>query len=686
MLKTRLIGAVATLPIMTVGIAYSDETPNGSEALELPVVEVETDRLVSDPGSIATIAADTITDIAADHPAEILNTAPGVNIQMNAGQENLVAIRSPVFISGAAQGSFLFLENGVPTRAPAFGNVNALFEVHHEIAHSIEVVRGPGSVKYGSNAVHGMINLLSPVPDFGDDTISLSASTLDRYKLDAVLRGNDVYEGVNSVVGVSLQHDAGWRDDTGLDQQKLTASSSFVLGSWDVLANFTAFNLNQETAGFIEGTDAYKDDDLVETNPNPEAFRDAWSARANVTFEKELETGNVRFTPYAIAQRMIFLQHFLPNQSLEKNGHDSVGLLSRYEVEQGNVNWKFGVDAAWADGFIKETQAEPFGFFPGDSRFPAGIHYDYDVETLTFAAFAEAGWQLSEDVFVLAGLRAETHEYDYTTEAPVGVNGRFNVPADRTDNFDLITPKLGIVYSGLEDLELYANYARGERAPQASDLYRLQSQQVAGEVEVETLDSFEVGIRGELADGAVGFDLATYSMKKDNFFFRDADRLNFPFGKTDHWGVELAAFGGWDVEAGSIDWDLGVSYAEHTYDFDRVVGSASETITSGNDIDTAPNWLADAGLTYNAENWSVSLGIEHIGEYFTNAANTRDYPGHTVAHLRGSYDVSDNVQAFVNVRNLTDEAYADRADFAFGDERYFPGEPLNATFGLRISR
>ena len=38
---------------------------------------------------------------------------------------------------------------------------------------------------------------------------------------------------------------------------------------------------------------------------------------------------------------------------------------------------------------------------------------------------------------------------------------------------------------------------------------------------------------------------------------------------------------------------------------------------------------------------------------------------------------------FVIVRNLTDEKYADRADFAFGNQRFFPGEPLNVTVGLR---
>ena len=65
---------------------------------------------------------------------------------------------------GAGQGSFLILENGAPTRAAAFGNVNALFELHHETAGAIEVVRGPASAKYGSNAVHGLVNVIHPGP------------------------------------------------------------------------------------------------------------------------------------------------------------------------------------------------------------------------------------------------------------------------------------------------------------------------------------------------------------------------------------------------------------------------------------------------------------------------------------------------------------------------------------------
>ena len=43
-------------------------------------------------------------------------------------------------------------------------------------------------------------------------------------------------------------------------------------------------NLDQETAGYIRGFEAYEDDDTREENPNPEAYRDAWSARGHLNF------------------------------------------------------------------------------------------------------------------------------------------------------------------------------------------------------------------------------------------------------------------------------------------------------------------------------------------------------------------------------------------------------------------
>ena len=643
---------------------------------KLSPVEVWGDRGKSDPGSYAAVLTDEIAATLADHPAEILNTLPGVNVQMNSGQEHLIAIRSPVLTGGAGQGSFLILENGVPTRSPAFGNVNSLMEPHHEVASAIEVVRGPGSAKYGSNAVHGLVNVILGQPGDGSFA-SASYGTLGRYRTDMALD-----EGEHVRLGLSLQHDTGWRDNTGADQQKLSVVGAYEFGPWDVTPWLSASNLNQESAGFVGGTDSYKDSDLVTTNPNPEAYRDAWSARIGARAERELGAGTLVLTPYAHSQAMIFSQHFLPNGGVEKNGHTGGGVMARYGWQASDtLALRVGADVDLASGYLKEIQPDVFaGFFPGDSRFPQGVHYDYTVDTTTFALWGEAEWDLGNDVSVLAGLRGETHDYDYSTDAPVGISGRFNVTADRSDSFDLLTPKLGLIWSP-GDVSYYVNYARGERAPQASDLYRLQSLQVAGEVDTETLDSVEIGARGSAMDGRLVFDVAAYWMDKENFFFRDSDGLNVPDGSTRHVGVEAAA--AFDI-TDTLVLKGNVSWSDQTYTFERLVNLEAETISDGNAIDTAPEWLADASLDWQAtEALGLSLSVEHVGEYFTDPANTTIYPGHTVLSARGSYEFGEGMEAFLIVRNLTDEAYADRADLAFGNDRYFPGEPLNATLGVR---
>lgn len=637
-----------------------------------PLIEVWGVRRRADAGAVSVLDDGVIDDTAADRPAEILNQAPGVNIQMNSGQEHLIAIRSPVLSGGAGQGSFLILENGVPTRSPAFGNVNSLIEPHLEIADAIEVIRGPGSAKYGSNAVHGLINVILP-PPYAEQSLRASYGSLGRWRGDASINVDE-----RTRLNVSLMEDEGWRDATGGEQQKVSLTTIQQIGGWDTTAWVSASNLNQETASFIQGPRAYEDRDLAETNPNPEAFRDAWSARAAIRLERELGPGRLMLTPNLHSQGMVFSQHFLPYGGVEKNAHTGGGLMVRYDLEtDGSIDWRFGADTDFASGYLKEIQPRT----NANPAFPRGIHYDYLVETQVFALWSEADVKLSDDLRLLAGLRGETHDYAYDTRAPAGIRGRFNVPADRSDDFSFLTPKLGLVWDQ-GWYSLYANYARGARTPQVSDLYRLQNRQLAGEIKAESLDSLEAGIRGEALYGHLDFDIAAYWMEKENFFFRDSDGLNVVDGSTQHLGIEAAA----SLKiSDTLSLGGNVVWSEQTYTFDRpvVASQRNERIVSGNIIDTAPEWLADGRIDWQATDaLALSLTAEHVGEYFTDPANTVTYPGHTVFGARAAWAIDDSLEAALTLRNVTDEAYADRADVAFGNERYFPGEPLNATFAL----
>ena len=95
------------------------------------------------------------------HPSNILNQIPSVWISRGSGQEHLTSIRSPVLTGPGACGSFLILEDGIPTRPSGFCNVNGLFETNFENAEKLEVIKGPSSARYGSNAMHGLINIIN---------------------------------------------------------------------------------------------------------------------------------------------------------------------------------------------------------------------------------------------------------------------------------------------------------------------------------------------------------------------------------------------------------------------------------------------------------------------------------------------------------------------------------------------
>lgn len=614
------------------------------------------------PASVTVISPERLKRISAIHPAETLNTVAGVNIHRGSGQEHLSAIRSPVLTGGAGAGSFLYLEDGVSLRAAGFANVNGLFEGGTEFAGGLSVFKGPGPATYGSNAVHGLINIRSRDVD-GPNTIRLLGSDDGLAALTASVGKGNVR------ASVALTHDNGFRDNSGFDQQKAQIKYSGDAGLWSVDWLSSIANLNQETAGFIQGDDAYRDPDIAKTNPNPEAFRDGKSYRTQARFERKLGNNSLALTPYVRRAELRFLRHFVPGQALEKSGHSSVGLQSAYYGDNFNV----GVDLEYTNGSLFEFQNNPRRF-----SFAQGLHFDYSVDAIVAAAYAQKDFTLTDHATLDLGVRAEYTDYTYDNKASTGRSGRFIRSADRSDNFLTITPKASLQYQINGYAQAYIRAARGSRAPQVTDLYSVQLNQVVGEADVETLDSLEIGYKGRF--DAVTLDVAAFTMWKDNFFFRNANGFNVTNGKTRHEGVELSAR--WDITPwlrASFDGTL----ARHRYNFTLDEGNAANTITDGTRVDSAPDTSATGRITLTPTvRFMTEVEWRHIGQYFTNPGNTAQYPGHDIFVLRGSYAAASGLSIFGRVDNLFDARYADRADFAFGNERYFPGRARMIFFGL----
>ncbi|HET7204343.1 MAG TPA: TonB-dependent receptor [Steroidobacteraceae bacterium] len=663
-------------------------------ALAAPVVQLEevvvTARrqavpTLATPLSIGRVGEAGIDLVGATHSSEVLNRVPGAMVQRGSGQESLTAIRSPVLTGAGSCGAFLLLENGVPVRPVGFCNVNGMLEINTEQADAIEVLRGTGSALYGSNAVHGTVNVLQAEP--GEmPGVSLDLGTgEDGYGRVAVVAAR-ASEGPDVGLKAFYAHDGGWRDASGYDEAKLNAT--LVVGDEPATASrfdLAATDLDQETAGFILGRNAYRDDDLITTNPNPEAYRDAHALRLTGLLQPPVPLpGRLELRPYARTSRMDFLQHFLIGQPVERNGQESFGLMSTLTWDlPERVSLVTGIDLEWADSFLLEVQDGPAtdGSPAANAIRPAGKHYDYTVTSNVAAAYGQVEYALTRTLHVGAGLRLEYVAYDYDNRMIAGNTDADGVPctptgclysrpADREDSFANAAPKLTLRWAARDGLMLYANASRGFRPPEMTEMYRLQRTQAAADLDSERIDALELGLKAAL--GQWNVELAAFDMRKEDVILRDSNGFYVSEGRTSHEGVEYRVF--WQPLAW-LAATLGGTYARHRYEFSKSI-EGGETITRGNDVDTAPREVLRGALEFRPlETLAAEAEWLVVGDYYVDASNQHRYSGHEVLNLRAAWDFAPRWTATLRLNNALDRRYADRADYAFGDYRYFPGRP-----------
>lgn len=641
--------------------------------------------------SLTQIDASTIDLVGATHQAEIMNRIAGVYIQRGSGQESLTAIRSPVLTGPGSCGAFLALEDGLSIRPVGFCNVNDLFEINTEQAQSLEIIRGPGPALYGASAVHGILNFRTPdVAQLSALRLGLEGGPDDYRRVKIALRapGDEPRFGLYG----NYTHDGGFRADSGFDEGKINALFDHALADGMLRLRVSGTVLNQETAGFVEGFEAYEDPARAKSNDNPEAFRDAYALRTSAIWERSRCDECLDDVRVIVRHSsMDFLQHFLIGKPLERNEQTSVGVSTAWARPwRESFSWRVGLDLEGADTSLEETQPGPAtdGSPAANAIRPAGRHYDYTVDGFTAGAHGTLEWRANDRWTFAAGLRLEQTRYDYdnlmiagnTDEngVPCPAGGcLYSRPADRSDTFDNIAPKVEARFALTERQRLYAAWSRGFRPPEMTELYRLQRQQTVADLDSEELDAFELGWRTSY--DSVSASIAAFALDKDNVILRDANAFNVSNGRTTHRGFEYEAF--WQFRP-ALSVSASGTVAWHRYAFGRSV-EAGEAIARGNDVDTAPRNVHGLRFGWTPhERVRSELELLHVGRYYIDASNRHTYGGHTIANLRVDYVLSDSLSVGARVINLADEAYADRADFAFGQYRYFPGRERAAFLSI----
>ena len=181
----------------------------------------------------------------------------------------------------------------------------------------------------------------------------------------------------------------------------------------------------------MRGYRAYDDDDLRDTNPNPEAYRDAWSVRAISAWTRDLGDRQLALTPYLRRSSMAFLQHFLPGQPLETNAQTSGGAVGRLGGVDGSLSWNVGAQLEWMRGELGQHQDGPTvgSAFLVATR-PPGTHYDYDVDSAMAAAFYDLTWSLSPGRTSSTACASSAWPTTTTTTPPSATPATTGPPAD----------------------------------------------------------------------------------------------------------------------------------------------------------------------------------------------------------------------------------------------------------------
>ena len=696
----KLSVALPAVMLMGVTTVYAEDAEKNQINLgEITVTGTREAALKAEtPATVGTIDSEEVDNVRPSHPSEIVSRIPGVHIAVTGGEGHTTAIRQPLGTSPL----YLYLEDGIPTRSTGFFNHNALYEVNVPQAGGIEVNKGPGTALYGSDAIGGVVNVLTrPSPLEAEADINVEGGSNGWQRL--LLTGGNSNDTDGFRADINLTHTDGWRDSTEYDRVGSMLRWDRTMESGATLKTIlTTSNIDQQTAGSsrLSEADYYVDPTI---NYTPISYRKVEALRLSTAYEKESSDSLLSLTPFYRHNRMEYMPNwsFGYDPAIIVTESDSLGMLVKYRKDlEGDSRSRIvaGIDVDYTPGERLENNIDAYKTGSIYTSYVMGeVTYNYDVTYEGISPYLHFETSPSDRLRINAGLRYDHIGYDYTdniagapTTYSVDFNGTvknrvYNRPTDTEVSFSQLSPKLGATYIFSDDLNGFASYRRAFRAPSEGQLFRPGSSAASLNLEPVKVDSYELGLRGQASEDT-DYEISIYHMtKKDDLVtFIDTvavTQYTVNAGETKHQGTEL----GLNTKlAEELKLGLSYSYAIHTYE-DWVSSGKDYT---GNEMATAPREIINTRL-----NWSPSLlnggnaelEWEHLGDYWMDNENTHKYNGHNLLNLRANYNVDKKLEIYGRVMNLTDRLYATNASFSYGKAEYAPGMARAIYLGINYS-
>ena len=570
---------------------------------------------------------------------------------------------------------------------------NLLPQVDAFATQSVEVLKGPISVLYGSAPPGGMINQVGKQPlseEHNRFRGRVGTNNLFEAALDST---GPISDTVDYRLVMLYRNKDGQQVTT--EEERLTIAPSLT---WQI-SDRTSLNLNL----YFQN-----DPEMVPSTPLPAAGTlydadygrldsDAYAGDRNwAGFDREVLMVGYKLN-HEFNDNVSFLQNFRYTNAdgYQKNtynyglaGDGRTLIRSAYFTDEENEGVAIDNQLAWRVNMGETSHRILLGMeyqkLKSDVTYGdtlgAGTptidlgnpdHDQFDPDSLPLDSYGEqhdidqeqVGIYLQDEIIwgnltVIGGLRWDTYDSSDVVE---NVYYGFEYGSTTEIDQDKFSGRVGAIYTFDNGFAPYASYAESFEPTSGVD-------SLTGEAfKPTTAKQFEIGVKFKSADGNITATAAYFDLRKQNVVVNTPDYLQYTqTGEVKSEGVELSV-----VAALTDTIEISANFTE-----------LDVTVTK-NELDTAligkhPVWVAERQASLWAtwrphEDLSLNAGVRHVGESQLDAMNTDTVPGYTVFDAAVSWQIDDSFRLGLNATNLTDKSFVgscyDASNCWFGAER-----------------
>ncbi|HEX5638029.1 MAG TPA: TonB-dependent receptor, partial [Gammaproteobacteria bacterium] len=522
---------------------------------------------------------------------ELLQNLPGIDLTTQGGLGKLASL----YLRGTATGHTLFMIDGVRIGSATLGTT-AIENIPLEQIDHIEIVRGPRSGLYGSEAIGGVIQIFTRK---GDDSTRINAragyGTYNTREADAGISGNSSL-GHYTLHAASTQTDGinslnnNNPDKDGYKNRSLTAGFNRALGDIsDISVNFF----------HTDATTHY--DDSYSAIPTDIDWAD--SAQNILSSEVKLYLADE-------LDNVIRLSSQRDENSAFKNSLDN----GQFDTLRKQLTWQ-------GDYHLNSDNTFTLGYDRLAEEIDTSTSYTVSDRD-NRAVFGQIQTGFAQQNIVMA-LRSDNNEA-FGHHQTGNIDWRWN-------------------FSG--NASMTASYGRAFKSPTFNDLYS----PYGGNPGLLPEESRSVEIMTRINNNDTQFSLNIYRTQIDNLIEWTPVDPNDPYSSWSPANVSAVTLEGMETE-------IATKLSSWTVRGNINLTNPRDNV-SGNVLQRRVRQSARIDLDRDYENASAGISLQAFGSRFSDADNLVTLPGFSLVNLRSRYDFSKSLSLNGKIDNLLDKEY-----------------------------